>query len=46
MAQLHNSTSRFVIFVIGLHVALNWDWIVRVLRTRVEARRAERKLAA
>lgn len=32
--HVHNSFSRFVIAVLGLHIALNWDWITGVVRRR------------
>lgn len=30
--HVHNSFSRFVIAVLGLHIALNWDWIAGIVR--------------
>lgn len=35
--HVHNSFSRFVVAALGLHIALNWDWIAGVLRRRPRA---------
>ncbi len=32
--QLHSVVATLTIFVVGLHLALNWDWIAGVLRSR------------
>ena len=32
--QVHNTFARFVVVVVGLHIALNWDWIVGALGKR------------
>jgi Domain of unknown function (DUF4405) len=32
--HVHNSFSRFVIVALGLHIALNWDWIAGVVLRR------------
>ncbi len=37
--QLHSLTTDVIIFVLGAHVALHWDWIVNVVKQYVFHRR-------
>ncbi|HEY6951794.1 MAG TPA: DUF4405 domain-containing protein [Bacteroidota bacterium] len=37
---LHDNSGHAIMFLIGLHLALNWDWILAVLRGRFRPRPA------
>ncbi len=38
--EVHGTSGHFLMFLVGLHLALNWDWIVAVLQGRLRARPA------
>lgn len=44
--RLHRLSADFSVFVIGLHLALHWSWIVKMLQRFMLAPFAPRRLAA
>ncbi len=38
--ELHGTSGHLLMFLAGLHLALNWDWVVAVLRGRMRVRPA------
>jgi len=35
--SLHNNTLNFTTLFVGLHIALNWDWIISIFKKRLQA---------